>query len=155
MIELLKLGLVLFLLIFLIKKKVPVGISLFSGGILVGLLFQMPDSLILKESASAAVDGQTLRLLILVILIVFLGNLLRLIENLRDLTKALESLVKDTKVVLMMLPAVIGFLPMPGGALLSAPMVEEVGTRKGLSPEMKTAMGLTFPTSGRGITPRE
>jgi integral membrane protein (TIGR00529 family) len=144
MIELLKLILVLFLLILLIKKKVPVGISLFSGGILVGLLFRMPASLILKESASAAVDGQTLRLLILVILIVFLGNLLRLIENLRDLTKALESLVKDTKVVLMMLPAVIGFLPMPGGALLSAPMVEEVGTRKGLSPEMKTTMNYWF-----------
>ncbi|KPK77262.1 MAG: hypothetical protein AMJ89_02750 [candidate division Zixibacteria bacterium SM23_73] len=144
MIELLKLGLVLFLLIFLIKKKVPVGISLFSGGILVGILFAMPISLILKETLFAAVAGETLRLLLLVILIVFFGNLLRLIENLRDLTKALENLVKNTKVVLMMLPAVIGFLPMPGGALLSAPMVEEVGARKGLSPEIKTTMNYWF-----------
>ena len=144
MIELLKLSLVLFLLIFLIKKKVPVGISLFSGGILVGLLFQMSASLILKEALSAAVDGETLHLLLLVILIVFFGNLLRLIENLRDLTKALENLVKNTKVVLMMLPAVIGLLPMPGGALVSAPMVEEVGVRRGLSPEIKTAMNYWF-----------
>ena len=144
MIELFKLSLVLFLLIFLIKKKVPVGISLFSGGILVGILFGMPASLILKETVSAAVDGETLSLLLLVILIVFFGNLLRLIENLRDLTKALENLVRNTKVVLMLLPAVIGFLPMPGGALLSAPMVEEVGTRKGLSPEIKTSMNYWF-----------
>ena len=144
MIELFKLSLVLFLLIFLIKKKVPVGISLFSGGILVGILFGMPASLILKETVSTAVDGETLSLLLLVILIVFFGNLLRLIENLRDLTKALENLVRNTKVVLMLLPAVIGFLPMPGGALLSAPMVEEVGTRKGLSPEIKTSMNYWF-----------
>ena len=144
MIELLKLSLVLFLLIFLIKKKVPVGISLFSGGVLVGILFGMPASLILRETLSAAVDGATLRLLLLVILIVFFGNLLRLIENLRDLTKALENLVRNTKVVLMLLPAVIGFLPMPGGALLSAPMVEEVGARKGLSPEIKTTMNYWF-----------
>ncbi|MCK4385838.1 MAG: DUF401 family protein [candidate division Zixibacteria bacterium] len=144
MIELLKLSLILFLLIFLIKKKVPVGISLFSGGILVGLLFGMSVSRILKESVFAAVDGETLHLLLLVILIVFFGNLLRLIENLRDLTKALENLVKNTKVVLMMLPAVIGFLPMPGGALVSAPMVEEVGARKGLSPEIKTTMNYWF-----------
>lgn len=144
MIELLKLSLVLFLLIFLIKKKIPVGISLFSGGILVGLLFGMPVSLIIREAVSAAVDGETLRLLILVILIVFFGNLLRLIENLRDLTKALENLVRNTKVVLMMLPAVIGLLPMPGGALMSAPMVEEVGARRGLPPEIKTSMNYWF-----------
>jgi len=144
MIELLKLSLVLFLLIFLIKKKVPVGISLFGGGILVGFLFGMPVSLILKKSLSAAVDGETLHLLGLVLLIVFFGNLLGLIENLRDLTSALENLVKNTKVVLMMLPAVIGLLPMPGGALLSAPMVEEVGARQSLSPEIKTIMNYWF-----------
>ncbi|MFQ6031608.1 MAG: DUF401 family protein [Candidatus Zixiibacteriota bacterium] len=144
MIELLKLSLVLFLLIFLIKKKIPVGISLSAGGILLGLLFQMSVLLILRESLSAAVDEPTLRLLLLVILIVFFGNLLSLIENLRDLTRSLESLVKNTKVVLMMLPAVIGLLPMPGGALLSAPMVEDVGARRNLSPEIKTAMNYWF-----------
>jgi integral membrane protein (TIGR00529 family) len=144
MIELLKLSLILILLIFLIKKKIPVGISLFCGGILLGLLFGMPVFQILKKSLSSAVEKETLNLLGLVILIVFFGNLLKLIENLSDLTKALENLVRNTKVVLMMIPAVIGFLPMPGGALLSAPMVEEVGTRKGLSPEIKTMMNYWF-----------
>ena len=144
MIELLKLGLVLFLLIFLIKKKVPVGISLLGGAILVGILFGMPLYGILRESVSAALDGQTLRLLAMVILIIFFGNLLRLIENMRDLARALESLVKNTKMVLMILPATIGLLPMPGGALMSAPMVEEVGARKGLSPEIKTTMNYWF-----------
>jgi integral membrane protein (TIGR00529 family) len=144
MIELLKLSLILILLIFLIKKKIPVGISLFCGGILLGLLFGMSVFQILKKSLSSAVEKETLNLLGLVILIVFFGNLLKLIENLSDLTKALENLVRNTKVVLMMIPAVIGFLPMPGGALLSAPMVEEVGTRKALSPEIKTMMNYWF-----------
>jgi integral membrane protein (TIGR00529 family) len=144
MIELLKLSLILILLIFLIKKKVPVGISLFCGGILLGLLFGMPVYQILNKSLLSAVGKDTLNLLGLVILIVFFGNLLKLIENLSDLTKALENLVRNTKVVLMMIPAVIGFLPMPGGALLSAPMVEEVGTRKALSPEIKTMMNYWF-----------
>jgi integral membrane protein (TIGR00529 family) len=144
MIELLKLGSVLFLLVLLIKKKVPVGISLFWGGILVGILFRMPPSVMLREALSSAVDAETLHLLILVILIVFFGNLLRLIENLRDLRIALENLIRNTKLVLMVLPAVIGLLPMPGGALVSAPMVEEVGRKKGLSPEIKTVMNYWF-----------
>lgn len=144
MIELLKLSLVLILLVFLIKKKIPVGISLLSGGLLVGLLFGMPLFSVLKESLSACVAKETVHLLFLVILIVFFGNLLRLIENLSDLTKALENLVKNVKVVLMMLPAVIGLLPMPGGALISAPMVEEVGRRNNLSPEIKTTMNYWF-----------
>ena len=109
-----------------------------------GLLFGMPVSQILKKSLSASVERETLSLLGLVILIVFFGNLLKLIENLSDLTKALENLVRNTKMVLMMIPAVIGFLPMPGGALLSAPMVEEVGKRKALSPEIKTMMNYWF-----------
>jgi len=109
-----------------------------------GLLFGMPVYQILKKSLSASVERETLSLLGLVILIVFFGNLLKLIENLSDLTKALENLVRNTKMVLMMIPAVIGFLPMPGGALLSAPMVEEIGRRKGLSPEIKTMMNYWF-----------
>jgi integral membrane protein (TIGR00529 family) len=144
MIELLKLSLVLFLLIFLIKMKVHVGISLLGGGILLGILFGMPIFQILKKALFSAVEKETLNLLGVVILIVFFGNLLKLIENLTDLTKAIENLVRNTKVVLMMLPAMIGLLPMPGGALLSAPMVEEIGARRGLSPEIKTTMNYWF-----------
>jgi integral membrane protein (TIGR00529 family) len=46
--------------------------------------------------------------------------------------------------VLVSLPAIIGLMPMPGGAILSAPFVQQTGSRVNGSPEWKTAVNYWF-----------
>jgi len=47
-------------------------------------------------------------------------------------------------VLLAIIPALIGLLPMPGGAMMSAPMVDEVGTQMDLPAHRKTFLNYWF-----------
>jgi len=53
-------------------------------------------------------------------------------------------LVKDYRLILAFIPALLGLIPMPAGAMFSAPMVKEVGGRVGLTPEEDTFVNYWF-----------
>ena len=112
--------------------------------LIVGLLFGMSLFSVLTEFTKTAIHIDTLKLLAIIILVVFLGNLLKERGHLGQLMRSLETLVRLPRVSIVIPSAFIGLLPMPAGALLSAPMVDEPGDRMGLSPEAKTFLNYWF-----------
>ena len=60
------------------------------------------------------------------------------------LSESFGRIVKNSKVVLIVLPAVIGFLPVAGGALMSAPLVDSEAAKLKLKPEKKAYVNLWF-----------
>lgn len=144
MIELFKIFIVFVFLVFLIKKKIPIGYTLLLGAIFLGLLFSLSILKLIENILKATVEWDTLRLLFIVILVTIFGGLLKYTRSLKDLTDSLENLIQDIRFTLMLLPALIGILPMPGGAMMSAPMIEEVCSRKNLSPEIKAGFNHWF-----------
>ncbi len=109
-----------------------------------GILFSLPLLELIKNVFKATIEWDTLHLLFIVILVTIFGGVLKFTQSLRDITDSLENLVKDTRTILALLPALIGILPMPGGAMMSAPMIEEVGSRKNISPEIKASFNHWF-----------
>jgi len=144
MIPILKIFIVFVFLVILIKKKVQIGYTLLLGSIFLGILFSLPPFELIKNILKATIEWDTLHLLFIVILVTIFGGVLKHTRSLRDITDSLENLVKDTRTILALLPALIGILPMPGGAMMSAPMIEEVGSRKNISPEIKAAFNYWF-----------
>jgi len=144
MIPILKIFIVFVFLVILIKKKVQVGYTLLLGAIFLGILFSLPLLELIKNVFKATIEWDTLHLLFIVILVTIFGGVLKFTNSLRDITDSLENLVKDTRTILALLPALIGILPMPGGAMMSAPMIEEVGSRKNISPEIKASFNHWF-----------
>ena len=67
-----------------------------------------------------------------------------------DRTKMVQELVStirsrfSARTSLAMIPAVIGLLPMPGGALFSAPLLDNFDDLKGITPETKTDINYWF-----------
>jgi len=65
-------------------------------------------------------------------------------------TGMLDNLIKSVKgvlsgrAVLIFVPAVMGALPMPGGALLSAPLIDDEAKRLGLSGEERSFINVWF-----------
>ena len=95
---------------------------------------------ILKSS----IDIKTLKLVILVLAIIFLSNLMEKKNLLTQLVIHLENLNLPKKVQYISLPAFIGLLPMPGGALFSAPMVDKAISKENFTPEEKTFINYWF-----------
>jgi integral membrane protein (TIGR00529 family) len=142
--ELLKLALVILVIMLLMWRKVDLGLSLAAGSILLGLLFNMTALNFVRAVYSAIIDPNTLQLIFVVFMIQAMGIMMKENGSLERMVESLERIVRDRRVALVIPPALIGLLPTPGGAMLSAPMVEESGARMGLAPEQKTFINYWF-----------
>jgi len=114
------------------------------ASLLLGAVFGLSPIQLVKNFVLALVDPMTLRLIGLVVLVYILSGVLRKVESLKDLVDSLQQLVKDYRLILAFIPALLGLIPMPAGAIFSAPMVKEIGDREGLTAEENTFVNYWF-----------
>jgi len=145
------LALVFALMIVLMRRRVSIGVALLVGATLTALAFGIRDNGIPVGAGGAAVElvrvavaPESLRLLGIVLLIQFLGHALKHTASLSQLITSLRTLFRDRRAAMAMAPAFVGLMPMPGGALFSAPMVGELTEDVGVSPEDRTVINFWF-----------
>ena len=148
-----KLALALTLMILLLRERVSIGFALLAGAVFLGLAFHLSAARIAEAFTFGAATGAprlralgaaAFRLALMVTLINFLGQTLIVSGGVKRLILSLERLLRDGRWVLAAIPSVIGLLPMPGGAMLSAPIVNELGDGLALSPVQKTLANYWF-----------
>ena len=144
MTEIIKLLVVIAVIIFLIRKKWNLGYIILLASLLLGLLFGLNPKEIGINFVQAIIDLVTIRLIGIIVLVLLLSSILKKIESLKDIVDSLQKLVKDYRLILAVIPSFLGLLPMPAGAMFSAPMVDEVGDRTGLGAEEKTFVNYWF-----------
>ena len=150
----------LILILFLIKRKIQVGPSLFiASAFLVVVywipplltdspLFKTPENSLLNVTREGVIGSypkfRTLYILTAILLVLMLGAAMGEKGFLKKMVRCIESIFGDPRCVLGGLPAMIGLLPMPGGALFTAPMVNETAESLGLSANMRTYLNHHF-----------
>lgn len=144
MIGILKLVLVIGLLLFLIRKRWDLGLVLFLGTALTAVLFGQRATAFGRDVLRASAAGETLNLVGIFWLVIYLGAFLKMKEYFRVMIDALKRLVPDARLILALPPAFIGLLPVFAGAMISAPIIEEAGGRWGLKPAWKTFFNYWF-----------
>jgi len=142
--EIIKLLAIIAVIIFLIKKKWKLEYVILLASLLAGVFFNLSPIQIGNNFIFALIDPATLKLIGIIVLVYILSGVLRKVESLRDLVDSLQGLVKDYRLILAFIPALLGLIPMPAGAIFSAPMVKEVGDRVGLTPEEETFVNYWF-----------
>jgi len=118
--------------------------SILGGGLLLGLAFGMPLSAWLSTAIRALSTGETLLLAVVVILILVLSDILELSGQNRRLMAALSGYLRSPRLRLAFFPSLIGLLPMPGGAIFSAPMLDNVAERMAIRAEDKALLNYWF-----------
>jgi len=141
---LLKLTFVFVGIVLLLNRKWNLGPVLLLASVAVGLLFARPLPEIGRDVLLATIDPLTLRLALAIVLIMILAELLRQTAGLQGMVESLQALIPNGRIVIAVLPALVGLLPMVGGAMFSAPMVDEVGDRMGVNGERKTFVNYWF-----------
>lgn len=81
----------------------------------------------------ALMQPKTLSLSLVVGLILVLSHSLERSGQMARLLESFKGLIQKPRINLVVFPALIGLLPMPGGAIFSAPMVKNIGRPHGLS----------------------
>jgi len=125
--------LVFLLILFAIRKKVSLGNALFFGAIVLGWIFDLTFKSMLFSVYHSITHPKTLSLTIMVCLILVFSHSMEAAGQMQRLLDRYQGLIAQPKINLVVFPALIGLLPMPGGAIFSAPMVKTLGNRLNFS----------------------
>jgi integral membrane protein (TIGR00529 family) len=128
-------------ILILLRLKVHVGLGIFAGSLIISLTV-MPLHSIPELMLDTLLDHQTLGLLAIVASALTLSRLLEVKGLLAKLAATLERI--GPRLAMHLTPAVIGLVPMPAGALVSATALRDLVKRLGLTPEQATFINYWF-----------
>jgi integral membrane protein (TIGR00529 family) len=131
------------LFVVLMYRRVGLGVSLTVAAFLMSFL-SLGISGTATVLSETCLDPTTLTLVFASFFIMFLSILYRETGLVNVLTRSLGGFIKNSKVIVSLLPAVIGLLPVAGAALMSAPMVEAEADKLGLDESKKTYINIWF-----------
>jgi integral membrane protein (TIGR00529 family) len=124
-------------------KNVEFYMAIILASLIIGLTSGEPVTIIFRVLTTTLSTLNTWNLVSAVALISVLGHVLKetglMIMFVEGLSKILPS-----KIMMVIIPAVFGFLSIPGGALMSAPFIEPEAKRLGLESEAKTYYNVWF-----------
>ncbi len=130
-------------LIILLWRRIPLWIVFLIIASLTALAYSGLHGL-LKVYYQVSIEKSTWDLVVIMFLISIFVSLYRGTGFIDKLSNELTLLFKKPRIVLMFVPAILGLLPVPGGALMSAPVVDRVGDQLGLDRVKKLFINVWF-----------
>ena len=112
-----------------IRFKIHLFFSILIGSFILALLFGMNPVSWIVAAGDGITQSQTLFLASIIAMILALSGLLDQSGQAQRLLAAIGGRIKRPRLALAFFPALIGLLPMPGGAVFSAPMVRNMADR--------------------------
>lgn len=144
MADILKVLFIFGLIIICLKRRWSIGVVMILSSLVLSLLYKIGvfdfGAIFLRASS----DITSVNLIIVLYLIRVFENIIRKRGIIREMMDTLRSIVKDRRVLMASLPALIGLLPSMGGALFSAPLVDEADGETGTSADDKAFINFLF-----------
>ena len=131
------------LLAALLAFKKPIWLTLLTSSLIMGLIGLGLHG-VLRVIASTITDSVTIDLITITFLIATLIGVYRTSGFLNRLGDELVKLIKRPKLIVTLVPAVLGLLSVAGGALMSAPIVDVIGEHMGLSKRLRLFINVWF-----------
>ncbi|MGD9161692.1 MAG: DUF401 family protein [Desulfobacteraceae bacterium] len=123
---------------------IHLAISLLAGSISLGIWMGSTPVELLTCLYNSMINYQTLSLSLIVWLIMVMSDIMEKSGHMKRLVGSFTRLSRDARMVATVMSALIGLLPMPGGALFSAPLVDESLSRVNATPEQKASLNYWF-----------
>jgi len=128
----------------LLRYKISIGLAMLAGALISALgagLFGRP---LLEVAEITLSDPTTWELALTIAFVSALGKIMDEAGLLALLIDSLQKLIRDTRYVIIAIPSLVGMLMVPGGAIMSAPLVGEVGKRQELTKVQMTMANLMY-----------
>ena len=151
----------LFVLVVLLRFKVPIGRAMVASAVIATVVLRLSPREIMghlsNEFETLPLSKTSVYLFImlsaLVMLVNVLGAAMRHVGVANRLIPAMQGLFRSRRVALAIIPFIMGMLPTPGGIMLSAPMVRELGDSIGVDRAKQAAINFFFRHQWEPIWP--
>ncbi len=134
------------ILIFLVllKFKTNISLALFFLSVYAVILFSVGAEKAFFSSLGILSERSSIKLYIIVLSVLYISNVQKHEKMFDKLLSSLRSIFRNDQIVSVTAPSIIGLLPMPGGALVSAPLVEKSTEKMDMSNEFRTYLNYWF-----------
>jgi hypothetical protein len=130
-------------LVALLYRRANLGITLNAAALLLAFLaldwLRIP--MVIYETTA---DSTTIAVVLATFVIMLLSQLYKETGLVKKLSESISRIVNNPRASLSILPAVIGLLPVAGGALTSAPLVDVEAEKLKMEPQKKAYINLWF-----------
>jgi integral membrane protein (TIGR00529 family) len=126
------------------RVRLSLSVCLFTGAVVLGFWMNLGPGVVVQSALQSLTQVQTIILILLVGSILVISRLMKESRHLDRIVEGFAGLSGDCRAAGSALPALIGLLPMPGGALFSAPMVQTAFCRQTMTGEQQTAINYWF-----------
>jgi hypothetical protein len=128
------------IILLLSRLKAPLAVAICAGAAAAGLFFGCGPGELVRLALAGVTQGTSVGLLLTIALLLILSEAMRQTGRLERIVSLVQAVVRRPAVTLAALPAMIGLLPMPGGALFSAPMVRQAAQETPLENDLLSAL---------------
>ncbi|KIE42911.1 DUF401 family protein [Geobacter anodireducens] len=128
---------VLVVVVFLLRRTMHLGLVMLIGAATLALLYLTPPLDFLAGAWVALASPNALEMTATLIFTMIMENILRSTGTLKRMVESLSEVFPDARFIMASMPAMIGMLPSPGGAVFSAPMVSEAASRLSIPADQK------------------
>ena len=128
---------------FLRAKNVQFYVAITLAAVIIGVTSRSPLTIFQEVLVKTLLDKNTWNLVSAVGLITVLGYALKETGLMVQFIEGLSNILPGN-ILLATIPALFGFLSMPGGALMSAPFIDPEASKLGLRSEYKTYYNVWF-----------
>lgn len=135
--DLLRTLVVLVVVVFLLRRTMHLGLVMLIGAATLALLYLTPPLDFLAGAWVALASPNALEMTATLIFTMIMENILRSTGTLKRMVESLSEVFPDARFIMASMPAMIGMLPSPGGAVFSAPMVSEAASRLSIPADQK------------------
>jgi len=140
----LKILIVFIVIVIANNYRIHLGLLGFLGAIILGLWIKLPLSDIFHIIIYSIFSLNTLLLSLVIFLILLLSSIMKKKNKMKEVVENFRGFFPSPKLTLATLPIIIGMLPMPGGAIFSAPLVDSFDPQHVLDNDKKSAINYFF-----------
>ena len=127
-----------------IRLKLGLGLSILAGSLVLALLFGLSPLDWLGAMPQALLTQDAFVLCAIITVILAFSALYSASGQSALFMRAIRTRIRSRSLLLVFFPALIGLLPMPGGAIFSAPMVQKAAEELEVGPRDQTLINYWF-----------
>jgi len=130
------------LILWLVRKMVPIGIAVISGGVALAIFAGFGPLKIVETILVTFTQRSTNQLIVTVILINILSSMMKEYGIMDLMVEYLEKTFRSISALLFIIPSLLSTFTASGSAIIAAPIIDSLGDRAGISAAKKAAINL-------------
>lgn len=135
------------------RRKISIGISICASALIMATLGGVELVALKGVFIDTFFNLKKLQQLMIVSEVAIIGVLLRKYGIIDEMLDYLTKVVNNRRLLLMFIPAFIGMLSVPGGAIMSAPLIDKLGKESDISKSNRAIINLIYRHIAMHIMP--